>query len=818
MSSSLCCCSPCRPAYKRHVDSIFPEVPESGLVKPKMEALVYYAMTSPEKLDRIGEYMAQKISRDIYRNRKELVFIGLDAFDQLLSACHVRTINLFIESYLKTIQKLLESTDPDFQMLASKSFSHFSKIKEETPSYHRTYDFFIDRFSQMCHSNSEGFDMHGKPIKERIRISGLQGISGVIRKSVNEDLAENIWEAKHMDKIVPSLLFNMEDTSNMGRITPDLGNLDNNESENTASHLADQILRELVQVATSISIKGILIPVLKHIDNHNQWDADKQDFAVHTFNAIMYSIQVDLSYILIEKIIAHIDTASNITQKGNIATVLSKIIHIGVGESTVGPAVLEIITSLLKHLTLSVEAGYSLDEQSSSSEPMLQFQAALFRCLGEYTGRMPDFQKSENMSFILSKIPVDSQAEGEKRRSESEKQLILMKALIAVAEKHNAALFSSNFNSHLLRLLMANDPNVRLLVLQTFQILADRNDNMGKLQAAATLTPADLDLYGIPGRKNRADHVFAQKTLFRIYAGFKQVLAEHNNSKEFLDAMYTTVSILAIELSATDEGTMCLLDLIDGIQTTAVKELALSTNNRFNLHSLAILLFAILAMIVNIADIDIYLDEVIKVRKSKATHMLPPITESYNPGLDPNTPDDDVLINIEQVKEALKNAGKDVEQLGSLPILGGQSLTTTWQDYQSNHVSRRSSTVSVTSIAVDMGDSNASSPGFARRQLPDDLSVRTFKRILDGIPAAVKEEQVNKRKDMQTKYLYSMWEDLCKEENSGAQKKPDLQDLQEEILNKLSFGEKQEEDEEKKFSIMDDKQPFGRYFPEIYLY
>ena len=26
---------------------------------------------------------------------------------------------------------------------------------------------------------------------------------------MNEDLAENIWEAKHMDKIVASLLFNL---------------------------------------------------------------------------------------------------------------------------------------------------------------------------------------------------------------------------------------------------------------------------------------------------------------------------------------------------------------------------------------------------------------------------------------------------------------------------------------------------------------------------------------------------------------------------------------------------------------------------------
>ena len=110
---------------------------------------------------------------------------------------------------------------------------------------------------------------------------------------------------------------------------------------------------------------------------------------------------------------------------------------------------------------------------------------------------------------------------------------------------------------------------IRVLKLQTFQILAERNANMEKLQVP-TLAPQDLDLYGIPGRKNRSDHAFAQKTLFRIYAGFKQVLAEHNNSKDFLESMYTTVAILSIELSATDEGIMNLLQLIDGIQSTAV--------------------------------------------------------------------------------------------------------------------------------------------------------------------------------------------------------------------------------------------------------
>jgi hypothetical protein len=66
------------------VDSIYPAIPEDGLVKNKMETLVYYAMTSPEKLDRIGEYLEQRISRDIYRGRTELVGIGIEAMDQVM--------------------------------------------------------------------------------------------------------------------------------------------------------------------------------------------------------------------------------------------------------------------------------------------------------------------------------------------------------------------------------------------------------------------------------------------------------------------------------------------------------------------------------------------------------------------------------------------------------------------------------------------------------------------------------------------------------------------------------------------------------------
>ena len=101
MSHSLCCCSPCRPTFKRHVDGIFPADPRDGLVKNKMETLVYYAIKSPEKLDRIGEYLETRIGRDIYRNRRGLALIGMEAMDGLIKSCHLNTINLFVESFLK---------------------------------------------------------------------------------------------------------------------------------------------------------------------------------------------------------------------------------------------------------------------------------------------------------------------------------------------------------------------------------------------------------------------------------------------------------------------------------------------------------------------------------------------------------------------------------------------------------------------------------------------------------------------------------------------------------------------------------------------
>ena len=47
----------------------------------------------------------------------------VEVFDVLLLTCHSQSVNLFVESFLKMVQKLLECCEPDMQCLAVDSVS-----------------------------------------------------------------------------------------------------------------------------------------------------------------------------------------------------------------------------------------------------------------------------------------------------------------------------------------------------------------------------------------------------------------------------------------------------------------------------------------------------------------------------------------------------------------------------------------------------------------------------------------------------------------------------------------------------------------------
>lgn len=176
----------------------------------------------------------------------------------------------------------------------------------------------------------------------------------------------------------------------------------------------------------------------------------------------------------------HLDDHSQSTPKirTSIADTLSKIISIAAGES-VGPSVLEIISSLLSHLRVSV----TRNQVSSSDEQ--QYQEALINALGEFANHLPDYQKIEIMMFIMGKVSYNqSDRINSIGKGDVLLQSILLKSLLKVGTKyqtiHLNTTFPPSFLQPLLRMSLASDAEMRLLVQQIFHTLIDRHRNSAK--------------------------------------------------------------------------------------------------------------------------------------------------------------------------------------------------------------------------------------------------------------------------------------------------------------------------------------------------
>ncbi|KAL5015847.1 hypothetical protein ScPMuIL_005436, partial [Solemya velum] len=471
MAGCCGCCTALKPRYKRLVDNIFPVNPQDGLVKNNMDKLTFYAISSPEKLDRIGEYLAQRLSRDVHRHKMGFVFIAMDALDQLLFVCHSQSINLFVESFLKMVQKLLECDEPDLQILATSSFVKFANIEEDTPSYHRRYDFFVSKFSSMCHNSMENES------QMKIRSAGLQGLQGVVRKTVSDDLQVNIWDPVHMDKIVPSLLYNM--------YTPEFMTVDleSPKDEEHPAYIAETVLRDLVCRASYGNIKTVLRPVLIHLDNHKLWVPN--DFAAKVFKIILYSVQQQFGYVVTKMLITHLDkhTNSDRNVKYGIMDVLYQCVVISAGNS-LGPSVPHVFNSLLRQLMNSLE---NKSQEPTQRNYERKFEECIVNTVGEFASNLPDYQKIENMMVIMRKFPACSSDDDIGSVTISlQYQMMLLKTLLMVATKYKTVTLGSAFPPEflhpLLRMSLFDEPSMRITVQEILHTLIDRHNNSSRFR------------------------------------------------------------------------------------------------------------------------------------------------------------------------------------------------------------------------------------------------------------------------------------------------------------------------------------------------
>lgn len=753
------CCGALRPRYKRLVDNIFPEDSEDGLVKANMEKLTFYALSAPEKLDRIGAYLAERLSRDVARHRYGYVCIAMEALDQLLMACHCQSINLFVESFLKMVAKLLESDKAALQILGTNSFIKFANIEEDTPSYHRSYDFFVCRFSEMCHS---GHDVVAD--RTKIRMSGIKGLQGVVRKTVNDELQANIWEPQHMDKIVPSLLFNLQQVEDADSRSPSPLQATEKEKESPAA-LAEGCLRELLGRAAYGNIKNAIKPVLMHLDNHSLWEPKL--FAVHCFKIIMYSVQSQHSHLVIQQLVVHLDANSKSAAKvrTGIVEVLSESAVIAAAGS-VGPTVLEVFNILLRHLRLSIdyEVTGKYDSTTNISNQIIKeheervFQESVIKTIGVFANTLPAYQRSEVMLFIMGKVPLPTVHQALDLRKPGDDsnrmiQLMLLKSLLQVTigfqSKNLLATLPTSFLESLLSASLMEDTELRLLVIEILLSLIDRQENRRKFSHVSLVS--DISSLMLKVEKcSRQDTLFMKKHSQNLYRYIYMSCKQQNNSYIHYDAIYAMLAVISMEL-ANEEVVVDLIRVV-----LALQELSLNNDdclpvwNRCAIHALASSYLYFISQLTTLPAFCQNIQQVIETRRTAALYLLPEgVFDSENSI--PQSMDKlekELLFLQNEISEAFAGSGYSSDRLG-IPYIP--------QFTDEDRLSKRKSIGETISLQVEVESRN--SPEKEEKMPAEEITYETLKKAIDG--GAMEEQERERRRLVVEKFQKAPFEEIA---------------------------------------------------------
>lgn len=729
-------------------------------MKANMEKLTFYALSAPEKLDRIGAYLSERLSRDVARHRYGYVCIAMEALDQLLMACHCQSINLFVESFLKMVRKLLESDKPNLQILGTNSFVKFANIEEDTPSYHRSYDFFVSRFSEMCHSSYEDPD-----IRTKIRMAGIKGLQGVVRKTVNDELQANIWDPQHMDKIVPSLLFNLQSGERTESRSPSPLQASEKEKESPVE-LTERCFRELLGRAAYGNIKNAVTPVLMHLDNHSLWEG--KTFAVRCFKIIMYSIQSQHSHLVIQQLLGHLDANSknSATVRAGIVEVLLEAAAIAASGS-VGPTVLEVFNTLLRQLRLSVdyELTGSYDGSTNIGTKIIkaheerQLQEAVIRTIGSFANTLPTYQRSEVMLFIMGKIPVPGvhpalPSTGSGPEGTRMIQVMLLKSLVQVTAGFQTTnmltALPSSFLEPLLSFSLTEDPEVRLLVLQILLSLIDRHENTPKFSNISIIS--DISVLKLKVDKcSRQDNLFMKKHSQQLYRHIYLGCKEQSSGRQHYETLFALLGLLSVEL-ANEEVVVDLIRLALALQDLALStDEALPVYNRCAVHALAAAYLNLICQLTTVPAFCQHIHEVIEVRQKESPHLLPEDVFIDNPKLPSSLEkvEGNVLFLQSKITEVLGGSGYNTERLAT-PYVP--------QYTDEDRLSKRKSIGETISLQVEVESRN--SPEKEERTPAEEITFETLKNaIVDSV--GMEEQERERRRQVVEKFQKAPFEEIA---------------------------------------------------------
>ncbi|KAM7367912.1 hypothetical protein PAMP_014178 [Pampus punctatissimus] len=596
-------------------------------------------------------------------------------------------------------------------------------------------------------------------------MAGIKGLQGVVRKTVNDELQANIWDPQHMDKIVPSLLFNLQSGERTESRSPSPLQASEKEKESPVE-LTERCFRELLGRAAYGNIKNAVTPVLMHLDNHSLWEG--KTFAVRCFKIIMYSIQSQHSHLVIQQLLGHLDANSknSATVRAGIVEVLLEAAAIAASGS-VGPTVLEVFNTLLRQLRLSVdyELTGSYDGSTNIGTKIIkaheerQLQEAVIRTIGSFANTLPTYQRSEVMLFIMGKIPVPGihltlPSTGSGPEGTRMIQVMLLKSLVQVTAGFQTTnmltALPSSFLEPLLSFSLTEDPEIRLLVLQILLSVIDRHDNRPKFSNISIIT--DISVLKLKVDKcSRQDNLFMKKhgqQLYRhIYLGCK----EQSSGRQHYETLFALLGLLSVEL-ANEEVVVDLIRL-----ALALQDLALSTDeglpvfNRCAVHALAAAYLNLICQLTTVPAFCQHIHEVIEVRQKENPYLLPEDIFVDNPKLPSSLEkvEGDVLFLQSKITEVLGGSGYNTERLAT-PYVP--------QYTDEDRLSKRKSIGETISLQVEVESRN--SPEKEERTPAEEITFETLKNaIVDSV--GMEEQERERRRQVVEKFQKAPFEEIA---------------------------------------------------------
>lgn len=585
-----------------------------------------------------------------------------------------------------------------------------------------------------------------------------------MRKTVNDELQANIWEPQHMDKIVPSLLFNLQQVEDADSRSPSPLQATEKEKESPAA-LAEGCLRELLGRAAYGNIKNAIKPVLMHLDNHSLWEPKL--FAVHCFKIIMYSVQSQHSHLVIQQLVVHLDANSKSAAKvrTGIVEVLSESAVIAAAGS-VGPTVLEVFNILLRHLRLSIdyEVTGKYDSTINISNQIIKeheervFQESVIKTIGVFANTLPAYQRSEVMLFIMGKVPLPTVHQALDLRKPGDDsnrmiQLMLLKSLLQVTigfqSKNLLATLPTSFLESLLSASLMEDTELRLLVIEILLSLIDRQENRRKFSHVSLVS--DISSLMLKVEKcSRQDTLFMKKhsqTLYRyIYMSCKQ----QNNSYIHYDAIYAMLAVISMEL-ANEEVVVDLIRVV-----LALQELSLNNDdclpvwNRCAIHALASSYLYFISQLTTLPAFCQNIQQVIETRRTAALYLLPEgVFDSENSI--PQSMDKlekELLFLQNEISEAFAGSGYSSDRLG-IPYIP--------QFTDEDRLSKRKSIGETISLQVEVESRN--SPEKEEKMPAEEITYETLKKAIDG--GAMEEQERERRRLVVEKFQKAPFEEIA---------------------------------------------------------